>query len=87
MRNTIMLGGNQKVRIYKMKNFENRNALTKETWEINRLRKALNEADAVIIGAGAGLSTAAGHVYDGERFERYFNDATETTQSIWNSKQ
>lgn len=44
-----MLGGNQKVRIYKMKNFENRNALTKETWEINRLRKALNEADAVII--------------------------------------
>lgn len=69
-----MLGGNQKVRIYKMKNFENRNALTKETWEINRLRKALNEADAVIIGAGAGLSTAAGHVYDGERFERYFND-------------
>lgn len=28
----------------------------------------------MIIGAGAGLSTSAGFVYDGERFERYFSD-------------
>ncbi|MDO4852533.1 MAG: hypothetical protein Q4A88_03830 [Clostridia bacterium] len=39
-----------------------------------RLRKELTEADAVVIGAGAGLSTSAGFVYDGERFERYFFD-------------
>ena len=42
--------------------------------EIERLRKALQEADAVVIGAGAGLSTSAGFVYTGERFERYFSD-------------
>ncbi len=39
-----------------------------------RLRKALDECDAVVIGAGAGLSTAAGLAYDGERFQRYFGD-------------
>lgn len=38
------------------------------------LREALNEADAVIIGAGSGLSTAAGFTYSGDRFERYFGD-------------
>ena len=42
--------------------------------QIDRLSKALNQADAVIIGAGAGLSTAAGYTYSGERFERYFSD-------------
>ena len=41
---------------------------------IKRLKKALVEADAVVIGAGAGLSTSAGFVYSGERFERYFFD-------------
>lgn len=39
-----------------------------------RLREALDRADAVVIGAGAGLSTSAGFVYDGERFDRYFGD-------------
>ena len=39
-----------------------------------RLRDALRQADAVMIGAGAGLSTAAGFVYTGERFKRYFSD-------------
>ncbi len=39
-----------------------------------RLRKALAEAEAVVIGAGAGLSTSAGFVYNGERFRRYFHD-------------
>lgn len=42
--------------------------------ELQRLRQALNEADAVVVGAGAGLSTSAGFVYDGERFEKNFPD-------------
>ena len=41
---------------------------------IAKLRRALDEADAVIIGAGAGLSTSAGFIYTGERFEKYFSD-------------
>lgn len=39
-----------------------------------RLSERLNEADAVLVGAGAGLSTSAGLTYSGERFERYFSD-------------
>ena len=42
--------------------------------QINRLKEALNSADAVVIGAGAGLSTSAGFVYTGERFRKYFSD-------------
>ena len=42
--------------------------------EIDRLRKAVSEADAIIIGAGAGLSSSAGFTYSGERFEKYFSD-------------
>ena len=42
--------------------------------EIKRLKTALEEADAVVIGAGAGLSTSAGFTYSGERFEKYFSD-------------
>lgn len=51
----------------------------KETYhdKIIRLRDALDTSDAVIIGAGAGLSTSAGFVYDGERFEKYFGDFKE----------
>jgi NAD-dependent SIR2 family protein deacetylase len=41
---------------------------------VDKLRDALKEADAVIIGAGAGLSTSAGFEYAGERFEKYFRD-------------
>ena len=41
---------------------------------LRRLREALDNADAVVIGAGAGLSTAAGFTYTGERFQRYFSD-------------
>lgn len=44
---------------------------------IRKLREALADADAVIIGAGAGLSTSAGFVYTGERFDRYFQDFSE----------
>ncbi len=41
---------------------------------IQKLRSEINAADAVVIGAGAGLSTSAGFVYNGERFRRYFSD-------------
>lgn len=41
---------------------------------INKLKEKINEADAIIVGAGAGLSTAAGFIYSGERFEKYFFD-------------
>ena len=42
--------------------------------EIKRLKKAIEEADAVVLGAGAGLSTSAGFTYSGERFEKHFSD-------------
>ncbi len=41
---------------------------------IRRLRETLDSADAVVIGAGAGLSVSAGFIYTGERFRRYFSD-------------
>ena len=44
---------------------------------IRNLKQALSEADAVVIGAGAGLSTSAGFIYSGERFEKYFSDFSE----------
>ena len=42
--------------------------------QIERLKTDLQECDAVVIGAGAGLSTSAGFEYTGERFEKYFSD-------------
>ena len=42
--------------------------------DITRLKKEIETADAIIIGAGAGLSTSAGFTYSGERFEKYFSD-------------
>ena len=42
--------------------------------QIEQLQQALDCADAVVIGAGAGLSASAGFVYNGERFEQYFSD-------------
>ena len=44
---------------------------------LRRLKRGLESADAVVIGAGAGLSTAAGFTYSGERFERWFFDFKE----------
>lgn len=38
------------------------------------IMKQLQQADAIIVGAGSGLSTAAGLHYDGERFQQYFED-------------
>lgn len=42
--------------------------------QIERLKSALDAADAVVVGAGAGLSTSAGFVYAGERFQEHFAD-------------
>lgn len=41
---------------------------------IEKLKEKIRTADAVVIGAGAGLSAAAGFTYSGERFEKYFSD-------------
>ncbi|MCL3778176.1 MULTISPECIES: Sir2 silent information regulator family NAD-dependent deacetylase [unclassified Actinomyces] len=41
---------------------------------VAELAHALEQADAVVVGAGSGLSTAAGLTYSGERFERLFAD-------------
>ena len=41
---------------------------------IEQLREALESADAVIMGAGAGLSATAGMTYSGERFRQTFGD-------------
>jgi len=38
------------------------------------MKKAVKDADAIVIGAGSGLSTSAGFTYSGERFEKYFGD-------------
>lgn len=46
--------------------------------QIEELKTALEDCDALIIGAGAGLSTAAGFTYTGKRFEEYFSDFAET---------
>lgn len=48
-----------------------------ERKQIKKLMGQIASADAVIIGAGAGLSTSAGFTYTGERFERYFSDFIE----------
>ena len=42
--------------------------------QIAKLKDEIQSADAIVIGAGAGLSTSAGFTYDGERFNRYFCD-------------
>ena len=56
-------------------------SITKSTKDyqekIERLKDELKSADAIVIGAGAGLSTSAGFVYDGERFRKYFSDFEE----------
>ena len=42
--------------------------------QIEQVRRALHEADVVLIGAGAGLSTSAGLTYSGPRFQEHFGD-------------
>lgn len=45
--------------------------------ELERLAAAFDAADAVLVGAGAGLSTAAGLTYSGARFREHFSDFIE----------
>lgn len=57
--------------------FSNRKitTFTKDYWDkIQHFSQLLQDADAVIIGAGAGLSTSAGFTYAGKRFEDHFSD-------------
>lgn len=42
-----------------------------------QLKQEIEIADAIVVGAGAGLSTSAGFTYSGERFEKYFSDFIE----------
>lgn len=44
---------------------------------ISRLADTIAAVDAVVVGAGAGLSTSAGFTYSGERFQKYFADFIE----------
>lgn len=41
---------------------------------ILQLKQAIKQADYIIIGAGSGLSTAAGLLYSGEKFEKDFKE-------------
>ncbi len=41
---------------------------------MENFKSILQNADSVLIGAGAGLSTSAGFTYSGGRFEKYFAD-------------
>ncbi len=58
-----------------------RMSITKSTGncseQIDRLKNEIKNSDAIVIGAGAGMSCSAGFSYDGERFERYFADFRE----------
>lgn len=45
--------------------------------EIKKLNEAFQSADAVIVGAGAGLSTSAGYDFAGDRLQKYFADFVE----------
>ncbi|MCD8375550.1 MAG: Sir2 silent information regulator family NAD-dependent deacetylase [Oscillospiraceae bacterium] len=47
---------------------------TKTADKILQLKNEIETADAIVVGAGAGLSTSAGMSYSGERFEKYFSD-------------
>ena len=48
---------------------------TKESFnKIEQLKEKIEEADTIIIGSGAGLSTSAGFTYTGDRFTKYFSD-------------
>ena len=49
---------------------------TKEE-QLRRLKEAMASFDAILIGAGSGLSTSAGLTYSGERFRKYFFDFAE----------
>ncbi len=49
-------------------------AVTVKEAQVDRLKIEIETADAIFIGAGAGLSTSAGFTYTGSRFRQYFAD-------------
>ncbi len=57
--------------------FYKRQVTEKTEEKIAGLKKEIETADAIVIGAGAGLSTSAGFTYTGERFQKYFHDFAE----------
>ena len=50
--------------------------------KILQIKEKMGEADVIIIGAGAGFSTSAGFVYNGEKFEKYFSDNSDHYHAI-----
>ena len=42
--------------------------------QVRKLKEKIQNAEAIVLGAGSGLSTAAGLSYSGERFQKYFFD-------------
>ena len=42
--------------------------------QVRKLKENIQNAEAIVLGAGSGLSTAAGLTYSGERFKKYFFD-------------
>ncbi len=48
--------------------------LTRGSGSVQSLTEAMDDADAIVVGAGAGLSTSAGLTYSGERFMSIFSD-------------
>ena len=42
--------------------------------QVCKLKEKIQNAEAIVLGAGSGLSTAAGLTYSGERFQKYFFD-------------
>lgn len=45
--------------------------------QVEKLKQEIETADAIVIGAGAGMSTSAGFSYSGERFKKHFSDFEE----------
>ena len=54
--------------------FKKNGSAESDTDKLLQIKEKLDEAEAVVIGTGAGLSTSAGFTYSGERFEQYFGD-------------
>lgn len=57
-----------------MKNEVSRDTRRDLPARLEQLKTWFKEADAVLVGAGSGLSAAAGFTYSGERFDRFFSD-------------
>lgn len=51
--------------------------MEKYNFRIIQAKQAIKQADYIIIGAGSGLSTAAGLLYSGEKFEKDFKEFIE----------